>query len=84
MSNGIVSAVMKFFGHLSITDAQCLRRYPNFLRNLLDLVYQYDRLDASLRLLAFDTLAVVASTEDAKRYLSSFSGKLRNIIVKVS
>ena len=66
-------AVMKFFGHLSITDASCLDQYPNFLRSLLDLVYQYDRLDASLRLLAFDTFAVVASTNDAKRYLDSNS-----------
>lgn len=64
-------AVMKFFGHLSITDSHCLSQYPNFMRSLLDLIYQYDRLDASLRLLAFDTLAVVASTEDAKRYLAS-------------
>uniref|UniRef100_A0A914ZVV4 26S proteasome non-ATPase regulatory subunit 5 n=1 Tax=Parascaris univalens TaxID=6257 RepID=A0A914ZVV4_PARUN len=66
-------ALMKFFGHLSVTEVHCLRRYPIFLHSLFDIVHHFDILDASQRLLAFDTLAVLASTDDAKIFLQSIA-----------
>lgn len=62
-------ALIKFFGHLSVASVECLSQFPKFLDSLLDLIYHFDRLDASLRLLAFDTLAAVGSTDRAKKFL---------------
>ncbi|KAK6101061.1 Proteasome non-ATPase 26S subunit family protein [Brugia pahangi] len=62
-------ALIKFFGHLSVASVECLSQFPKFLDSLLDLIYHFDRLDASLRLLAFDTLATVGSTDRAKKFL---------------
>uniref|UniRef100_A0A915PZG1 26S proteasome non-ATPase regulatory subunit 5 n=1 Tax=Setaria digitata TaxID=48799 RepID=A0A915PZG1_9BILA len=62
-------ALIKFFGHLSVANVECLSRFPRFLDSLFDLIYHFDRLDASLRLLAFDTLAAVGSTAPAKKFL---------------
>ncbi|EJW77336.1 hypothetical protein WUBG_11755, partial [Wuchereria bancrofti] len=61
--------LIKFFGHLSVASVECLSQFPKFLDSLLDLIYHFDRLDASLRLLAFDTLAAVGSTDRAKKFL---------------
>uniref|UniRef100_A0A9J2PHJ7 26S proteasome non-ATPase regulatory subunit 5 n=1 Tax=Ascaris lumbricoides TaxID=6252 RepID=A0A9J2PHJ7_ASCLU len=65
--------LIKFFGHLSVTEVQCLGRYPIFLHSLFDIVHHFDILDASQRLLAFDTLAVLASTDDAKIFLQGIA-----------
>ncbi|OZC06056.1 hypothetical protein X798_06959 [Onchocerca flexuosa] len=62
-------ALIKFFGHLSVSNVECLPQFPKFLDSLFDLIYHFDRLDASLRLLAFDTLAAVGSTDRAKKFL---------------
>ncbi|KAL4001958.1 Proteasome non-ATPase 26S subunit family protein [Acanthocheilonema viteae] len=62
-------ALIKFFGHLSVADVECLSQYPKFLDSLFDLIYHFDRLDASLRLIAFDTLGAVGSTDRAKKFL---------------
>ncbi|EJD74604.1 hypothetical protein LOAG_18101 [Loa loa] len=62
-------ALIKFFGHLSVANVECLSRFPKFLDSLFDLIYHFDRLDASLRLLAFDTLGAVGSTDRAKKFL---------------
>ncbi|KHN71896.1 26S proteasome non-ATPase regulatory subunit 5 [Toxocara canis] len=66
-------AVIKFFGHLSVGDVGCLRRYPTFMHLMFDLVYHFDLLDASQRLLAFDTLALLASSDEAKIFLNTIS-----------
>lgn len=68
-------AAIKFFGHLSVAGIECVKRYPKFLDLLLDLVYHFDRLDPSLRLLAFDTLGVIASSDHSRLYLNSLSGE---------
>ncbi|CAG9534674.1 unnamed protein product [Cercopithifilaria johnstoni] len=62
-------ALIKFFGHLSVANVECLSQFPKFLDSLFDLIYHFDRLDASLRLLAFDTLGAVGSTDCAKKFL---------------
>uniref|UniRef100_A0A0R3S582 26S proteasome non-ATPase regulatory subunit 5 n=1 Tax=Elaeophora elaphi TaxID=1147741 RepID=A0A0R3S582_9BILA len=62
-------ALIKFFGRLAVVNVECLFEYPQFLDSLFDLTYRFDRLDASLRLLAFDTLGAVGSTNRAKRFL---------------
>ncbi|KAM3724813.1 26S proteasome non-ATPase regulatory subunit [Dirofilaria immitis] len=64
-------ALIKFFGHLSVANVECLSQFPKFLDSLFDLIYHFDRLDASLRLLAFDTLGAVGSTDCAKKFLDS-------------
>ncbi|VDM99081.1 unnamed protein product [Thelazia callipaeda] len=70
-SGFLYPALVKFFGHLLVTNAECMPQFPKFLDSLFDLVYHFDRLDASLRLLSFDTLAAIGSTDSAKKFLNS-------------
>ncbi|MFH4979564.1 hypothetical protein AB6A40_006273 [Gnathostoma spinigerum] len=63
--------VIKFFGHFSVASPGCLTQYPLFLRSVFDLVYHFDYLDAAQRLLAFDTLSLVSSSNQSRILLSS-------------
>uniref|UniRef100_A0A183EDC3 26S proteasome non-ATPase regulatory subunit 5 n=1 Tax=Gongylonema pulchrum TaxID=637853 RepID=A0A183EDC3_9BILA len=70
-------AFLKFFGHLTIANAECLSRFPKFLDSLLDSIYHFDRLDASLRLNVFDTFGAVGSSAAAKKFLDRKSELFR-------
>lgn len=66
----LFSAVIKFFGHLSrLYPKECCEGYPLFLSSVFDLVLNYMHLEVGQRLLAFDTLGLIASTPDGKRVL---------------
>lgn len=61
---------VRFFGYLSAADPNCLRNYPIFTKSVMDMINHFDCLDPARRVLAFDTLAVVASTSEAKAFLN--------------
>lgn len=65
---------MKFFGHLSVVNVDCLLKYPKFLDSVFDLVFHFDMLDPCQRLLAFDTIAVIGSNDTGKLFLHKISG----------
>lgn len=71
-------AVIKFFGHLAKIDPKrCQLDFPDFLRSVFHLVLNYHLLEVGQRLLAFDTLSLIASTADGKSVLGNFDEEMR-------
>ncbi|KAH7694309.1 Protein F35G12.12 [Aphelenchoides avenae] len=66
----LYTGCVRFFGYLSASDPNCLRNYPIFTKSVMDMINHFDCLDPARRVLAFDTLAVVASTSEAKAFLN--------------
>ncbi|CAJ0932697.1 unnamed protein product, partial [Mesorhabditis belari] len=73
---------IKYFGHLCRVFPSQLSVYPKFLDALVDLISHFDRLDPSLRLIAFDTLGNVGHSGEAKVELEKIKGdiKMRQIL----
>uniref|UniRef100_A0A915HMF4 26S proteasome non-ATPase regulatory subunit 5 n=1 Tax=Romanomermis culicivorax TaxID=13658 RepID=A0A915HMF4_ROMCU len=66
-------AVIKFFGHLAKVEPRSFNdEYPGFLKAVFHLVINYRLLEVSQRLLAFDSLGLIASTSDGKCILEKY------------
>lgn len=69
---------MRLFGHLGrLYPKECIEKYPKFFDATFQLVINYNLMEVAQRLLAFDTLGLLASTPDGKMVLSKF-GKVSN------
>lgn len=68
------AAVLKFFGQLCTANIGHASRFPKFMESLFDLIFHFDSLNASLRILAFDTLGAVGSAGCAKVFLDGQYG----------
>ncbi|PAV62822.1 hypothetical protein WR25_17843 [Diploscapter pachys] len=67
-------ACIKFFGSLSYCYPEAITAYPAFLPAVIDQISMFDRLDASTRLLAFDTFAHIAHKQEAKTKIQGILG----------
>uniref|UniRef100_A0A914H4B5 Uncharacterized protein n=1 Tax=Globodera rostochiensis TaxID=31243 RepID=A0A914H4B5_GLORO len=64
------SACIRFFAYLSSADTDSLTKFPEFTADVFDSVYRFDAFDVTRRQLAFETLAVIGSSSEAKQILS--------------
>jgi hypothetical protein len=73
----VYAGLLRFFGHVAHRQPRAvLVTYPDFARAFLRMCLHYADLDAAQRLLAFDTLAIVAATGEGKTALDELYGEL--------
>ncbi|VDM68947.1 unnamed protein product [Strongylus vulgaris] len=70
----IYPSCVKFFGTISRVYPDVINNFPMFVPAVIDMVSHFDQVDASQRVLAFDTFAQVAYKEEAKRNLQNLLG----------
>ncbi|KAI1729276.1 proteasome non-ATPase 26S subunit domain-containing protein [Ditylenchus destructor] len=66
----IHSACVRFFGYLSVINPDALTRFNLFTQEIFDQVNHFDQLDPVRRQLAFDTLALITTSSNAKQLLT--------------
>uniref|UniRef100_A0A7I4YAV2 26S proteasome non-ATPase regulatory subunit 5 n=1 Tax=Haemonchus contortus TaxID=6289 RepID=A0A7I4YAV2_HAECO len=70
----IYPSCVKFFGTLSRVYPDIINSFPSFVPAVIDMVRHFDIVEASQRVLAFDTLAQVAYKAEAKQNLQRLLG----------
>lgn len=64
--------IIRFFGYMAAVDpVGTCDAYPQFLQSLWQLAFNWAELEPAQRLLAFDTLALLASTNKGRAYLAA-------------
>jgi len=56
---------------LTTADPEALLKYPLFTADVFDAVYRFDAFDPKRRKLAFETFAIITTTNGAKQFLTS-------------
>ncbi|CAB3401736.1 unnamed protein product [Caenorhabditis bovis] len=80
----LFTGCVRFFGHLARHYPEVLETFPEFLPYVTDMVVHFDLLDASQRVLAFDTFANVAYTEKGKEMIELVAkDKLQSVLQAV-
>lgn len=63
-------ACFRFFGYLTQSDPNALISYPLFSNEVFDTVYHFDCVDAVRRQFAFETLAIITTSSETKKFLT--------------
>lgn len=69
-------ACVRFFGYLSVINPDALTRFNLFTQEIFDQVNHFDQLDPVRRQLAFDTLALITTSSNAKQLLTQRQCKI--------
>lgn len=71
----LYSACIRFFGGLSRCYPESIKAFPDFVDSIVDAIRHFDLLDASQRLLVFDTFANMAYKMESKGELEKLLGE---------